>query len=92
LGLWNSVPATVGVEGALFALGVWIYLRATRARDRAGMWGFWGLAAFLLLTCGADLAGPPPPSATAVAVGALAMWLLVGWRQWADRHRVAAPH
>src|SRR5438093_2804021 len=33
LGLWQSVAATVIVEIAMYAVGVWIYLRATRARD-----------------------------------------------------------
>jgi hypothetical protein len=32
-GLWNSVPATLIVEGLLFIAGVWIYARATRPRD-----------------------------------------------------------
>ena len=32
LGLWNSVPATLIVESAMFAAGVWVYARATRAR------------------------------------------------------------
>jgi len=35
-GLWNSVPATMIVEIALFAAGVWIYLKSTRAHDRIG--------------------------------------------------------
>ena len=30
LGLWNSVPATLVVELALFAAGVWLYSSATR--------------------------------------------------------------
>ena len=34
LGLWNSVPATIVVEVTMFILGVWIYARSTRARDR----------------------------------------------------------
>src|SRR5580765_4994816 len=29
LGLWNSVPATVAVEVAMYAAGVWIYMRST---------------------------------------------------------------
>jgi len=33
LGLWNSIPLTLLVEGALFAAGVAFYLRATRARE-----------------------------------------------------------
>ena len=41
LGLWNSIPLTLLVEGVLFAAGVAIYLRATRARDRVGTWAFW---------------------------------------------------
>ena len=44
LGLWNSVPATLAVEFALFAGGIWLYLSATRARDRVGTWA---LAAFV---------------------------------------------
>jgi len=32
LGLWRSVPATLAVEGAMFAAGVAVYLAATRAR------------------------------------------------------------
>ena len=38
LGLWNSVTGTVLVEVAMYALGVWIYLRATRPRDGVGRW------------------------------------------------------
>src|SRR5882672_1710947 len=37
LGLWNSVPATVVVESAMFAVGVWLYARATRATDVIGL-------------------------------------------------------
>src|SRR5688500_2237903 len=31
LGLWHSIPATVAVEGALFAACVFVYLRTTQA-------------------------------------------------------------
>lgn len=34
LSLWNSVPATVVVETAMFVSSLWVYLRVTRARDR----------------------------------------------------------
>jgi membrane-bound metal-dependent hydrolase YbcI (DUF457 family) len=33
LGLWNSIPGTLLVEGAMFAAGIWMYLRATRPAD-----------------------------------------------------------
>ena len=35
LGLWNSVPGTLAAEFALFGIGLAMYLRATKARDRA---------------------------------------------------------
>jgi hypothetical protein len=87
LGLWNSLPATLTVELLLFAIGVGIYARFTEPRDRRGRFGFWGLVAFLLIVYFVNLFGPPPPSVTAVAWGAQAMWLLVIWGYWVDRHR-----
>lgn len=89
LGLWQSLAATIAVEGLLFAGGVWLYLRTTRARDRAGTWGLWSLIAFLLAIYAANLFGPPPPSGMAAAWSAFALWLLVAWAYWVDRHREA---
>jgi hypothetical protein len=91
LGLWDSVPATVAVEGGMFALGVWLYASGTRAQDRTGRGALWGLAGFLAAVYVGNLAGPPPPSARAVAVSALAIWLLVAWGYWVDRHRATRP-
>jgi hypothetical protein len=34
-----------------------------------------------------NVSSPPPPSAAAVAWGAQALWLLVIWGYWVDRHR-----
>ena len=90
LGLWNSVPWTLVVEGALFAAGVWIYVRAAPARDRIGAWAFRGLIAFLVLAYLGNVFGPPPPSVTAIAVAGLAGGVLfTAWAWWADRHRGA---
>lgn len=73
MGLWNSVPATLTVELALFAVGVAIYVRATPARNRVGSYAFWALVGFLLVLYFANAMGPPPPSPRAVAVAGLAM-------------------
>lgn len=91
LGLWNSLPGTVAVELLLFGAGLWFYTRATRALDRTGRFALWGLAAILLAIYAANLLGPPPPSGTAAAWSALAMWLLVVWGYWVDRHRAVVP-
>ncbi|MFY9821125.1 MAG: hypothetical protein WAM82_07070 [Thermoanaerobaculia bacterium] len=87
LGLWDSLPATVAIEMLLFAVGVGIYARFTEARGRRGSLGFWGLVGFLVAVYFVNLFGPPPPNATAVAWGAQALWLLVVWGYWVDRHR-----
>lgn len=87
LGLWRSVAATLVVEGLLFAIGVWIYSRATTASDRTGRLAWVSLVVFLVLIYAANAYGPPPTSMTAVAISALAIWLLVWWAAWADGHR-----
>jgi hypothetical protein len=90
LGLWNSIPATVIVEMLLFAAGIALYRRATVARDRLGSVALWSLVVFLGLVYFASVFGPPPPDARTVGWSAMAMWLLVGWGYWVDRHRFPA--
>ncbi len=86
LGLWDSVPATIAVEGALFAVGVYLYATGTRARNRTGHIGFWGLVAVLVGIYIANL-GPPPPGARAIGIAGLLMWLFIPWGVWIDRNR-----
>jgi hypothetical protein len=88
LGLWNSVPATVGVELLLFAGGLWLAASASRARDAIGRWGFAGLAVFLPAMYAANAAGPPPPGMEAVGWGGgIGGIVLVALGAWVDRHR-----
>jgi hypothetical protein len=37
-GAWNSISATYAIEFAIYAIGIALYLRGTRARDRIGSW------------------------------------------------------
>lgn len=87
LNAWSSLPATLAIEGSLFALGIWLYVRATAPRDAAGRWGLVALVVFLVGIYGGNLFGPPPPSIEAIAWLGHAQWLLVLWGYWLDAHR-----
>ena len=87
LGLWRSLPGTIAVELLLLTAGAAIYVRSTRARDRAGSLGLAVLLLLLVAIYGASLVGPPPPSPQVVAWSAEAMWLFVLFGWWVDRHR-----
>lgn len=88
LGLWNSVAGTMTVEFLLFAIGLLMYIRTTRARDRIGHYAFLSFAAVLLLIYISDRFSGPPSSVTVVAwSGILAEGVLVLWAWWFDRHR-----
>jgi hypothetical protein len=88
LGLWNSIPGTLAVECALYAVGVWMYVRTTEARDAIGRWAFAALAAFLVLAYLAAV-GTAPPSIPALYISALAgAAVLTLWSWWVDKHRI----
>lgn len=87
LGLWNSVPATLLIEGALFVICVELYRRGTSARDAVGRWALAGLVALTGIIWITGPWSPPPPGAQAIASVGLAMWLFPPWAGWIDRHR-----
>jgi hypothetical protein len=90
LGLWNSVPATALLEVGLFAGGIALYTAATRAKDRAGAWSLWTLVALLFAIWISSLFAPAPPGVTPIAISGIAMWLMIPWGYWIDRHRIPA--
>jgi hypothetical protein len=88
LSLWDSVPATLLVEGALYAAGVALYARATRPRDPSGRWGLALVAGVLLAVYIGNVFGPPPPSVNAIALSMPPATLLIAWAMlWLERHR-----
>lgn len=86
-GLWNSISATLLVEGALFVIGVELYRRRTVARDAVGRWALAGLVALTGVIWISGPWSPPPPGAQAIASVGLALWLFLPWAGWIDRHR-----
>ncbi len=90
LGLWNSVTATMVVEGAMFAAGLYLYARTTRALDAVGRWALVGLATLLSIAYASNVASGAPPSVAAIwIVGIIGFALIVAVAAWADRHRQA---
>jgi len=89
LGLWESVTATMVVEIAMFIVGVFLYVRMTRARDLNGSIGFWALIVLLFGSYLFDsFNDAPPPSVTAIWVSALiATAIILLWAGFVDRHR-----
>jgi hypothetical protein len=89
LGLWNSVPGTMVVELVLFAVGVWMYAGATRAKDGIGRYAFIAYIVLLLVIYIADAFSPPPDSVAEIAWAAIvAPVILIPWAWLFDRHRM----
>jgi hypothetical protein len=87
LGLWNWPVLTALVEGTLFVVGTIFYLRTTRARNAAGNWGFWLMAALLVIGHIAGLFSPPPPTVHALGWAAQIQWIYVLLAYWVDHNR-----
>ena len=88
LGLWNSIPATLLVEGGFWLLAIIFYYRATEAKNRAGVYGFWiGIALLTLLWYGNIRRGMDPDPVRAGVGGLILFPLLVAWAYWINRLR-----
>lgn len=88
LGLWNSLPATLIIEGGFWLLAVTLYLRATTPVKRAGTYAFWiGIALFTLLWFGNLTRGMETDPLKAGIGGLITFSLIAGWGYWMNRTR-----
>lgn len=87
LGLWNHRWQTIAVELLLLILGVGVYLRETRAKDKIGSYGFAAFIVLLLAAYAGAAFGPPPSSVKKLAIVTLFTWLFIPWTWWFDHHR-----
>lgn len=92
LGLWDSIPATLAIEGGFWLLAVVLYARATRAKNRMGGYAFWFGVVLLTAAWIHNVAGPPPaPNAITLGTSSLVFFsLVVAWAYWVNRLRPAA--
>ena len=96
-GLWNHLGATLLLEGIIFFGGVYLYLKGTRAINKAGRWNIWLLVAVLVLMNISNIISPPPPAdalGTMVVSFNVVFAILLGLAYWVDRSRqsIVADH
>jgi FtsH-binding integral membrane protein len=87
LELWRFPVVTAVIEGLIFFVGLFLYLRSTKAKNRTGSIVLWVLVILLLVSHIVNLFSPPPPSVEAIAWAGQAMWLFVLLGFWADKNR-----
>jgi len=94
LGLWDSVPATLAVEGGFWLLAIVVYVRGTRPARRAGIfpiisrYGFWIGIALLTLSWYSNITKGMEPNPVKAGVGGLIFFsMVVAWAYWMNRAR-----
>jgi membrane-bound metal-dependent hydrolase YbcI (DUF457 family) len=93
LGLWISIPATMVVEGGLWLLGIISYVRITRAKNWAGVYGFWIAIVLFTLLWYQNIAGSPPANPRAAPISSLIFFsLVVTWAYWMNSVRVLTSY
>jgi len=87
MGLWNSPWIEIPLEFGMYVVGVALYVRGTKARDKVGSIGLWAFVVMLALSHVANLVGPPPPNIKVVAWADVIALVTIVWAVWVDRHR-----
>jgi len=86
-GLWEWPWLAFALEFAILAGGAVVYAWLSESTDRAGTYGLGLFLGLLGLIQIGNAIGPPPESATMVAIVGLLQWLFVGLAFWVDAHR-----
>jgi hypothetical protein len=93
LGLWNSILATLLIEGGFWCLAIILYLRVTRAKSLAGTFVFWSGVILLTLLWLSNIAGPPPQNPRTAPFASLIIFsITVAWAYWVNRLFVSQSH
>lgn len=87
LTLWNSIPGTIAVEGAMWIAAIVLYVRTRAGQGARPGWPFWSLVVLCTVMWITGPFSPPPPTERALGWFALVGWIVVPWAAWADRTR-----
>ena len=86
LGLWNSIPGTIVVEGSVWCLSIILFVRDVRPNRRAGSYIFWCGVVLLTLLWFNNIAGPAPPAPKTAPFNSLLVFALtIAWAYWVDQ-------
>jgi len=91
LGLWNSIAGTIAVEGAMWAVGIWLYLAPRRATSWLGPVALWSFILVCTLMWASGPWSPLPATERAIGWFALIGWITIPWSALADRHYALRP-
>jgi len=87
LGLWYSLIGTIAIDGLIFIVGVYVYLKFIQTKNKIGTWSLWSLIIFLFIIYFSNLFGLSPHSTEPLVYLALSQWLLIFWGYWVDINR-----
>ena len=88
MSLWNWPLGTMLAEGLFFVVGLVLYLRTTRAKNKSGKWGLWTLVVLLVANQFAGALSPLPSSQHALGWAGQYQWIFVLLGYWVDRNRL----
>ena len=88
LGLWNYFTASIVAEVLIYCVGAYLYVKSTKAKNRKGEIGMWGLLVFLAIVYLMNLFSSAPPSVNAIVIVGLFQWLIIAWAYWVDANRI----
>jgi hypothetical protein len=87
-GLWNSIPTTLVVEGGFWIVAIVVYVRATHAVSRWGVFFFWAGIVLLTLSWYSNISRGMDPDPVRAGVGGLIFFsLMIAWAYWMNRVR-----
>jgi hypothetical protein len=92
LGLWNSMTASMIVEGGLWVVATVLYVRSVRFKSRTALIVFWSLVILVTLAWRQNIrTGMDPNPLRAGIQGLVFFSLLVAWVYWTERSTVSLP-
>ena len=84
LTLWNSIPLTFAIEGAMWIAAILFYLRITASRSLRSRVAFWSLVVVTTVLWALSPWSPPPSPQVLGWFALVGGWITVPWAAAAD--------